>query len=83
MSLVLVPGRVNNPVPGDDEFACLNLNITTPTEVQSEDRNEGARSSLSVMVWIHGCIFIFRNYSQSFSARFKMSASSDPAQRRI
>src|SRR5690349_14360221 len=30
---VLVSGGLNDPVPGDDEFKCLNLNVTTPTEV--------------------------------------------------
>src|ERR1700722_8221321 len=27
---VLVSGGVTDPVPGDDEFKCLNLNITVP-----------------------------------------------------
>jgi carboxylesterase type B len=43
---VLVSGGVNDPVPGDDEFNCLNLNITVPKDDLS--------GSLPVMFWIHG-----------------------------
>jgi carboxylesterase type B len=48
---VLVSGGVNDPVPGDDEFECLNLNVAVPKE-SLDDRNRN--SLLPVMVWIHG-----------------------------
>jgi carboxylesterase type B len=51
--LVLVTGGVNDPVPGDDEFKCLNLNIAAPEEALK------APSVLPVMVWIHGYAFHF------------------------
>jgi carboxylesterase type B len=51
---VLVTGGVNDPVPGDDEFECLNLNITVPEECLKQFTNGHARSLLPVMVWIHG-----------------------------
>jgi carboxylesterase type B len=48
--MVLVSGGINDPLPGDDEFKCLNLNIAVPKE------SLGAQGpkSLPVMVWIHG-----------------------------
>jgi carboxylesterase type B len=49
---VLVTGGVNDPIPGDDEFKCLNLNIAVPQEAL------GTPSALPVMVWIHGYAFI-------------------------
>jgi carboxylesterase type B len=51
---VLVTGGVNDPVPGDDEFKCLNLNVAVPQEALKE------RTALPVMVWIHGyaCSFL-------------------------
>ena len=48
---VLVTGGVNDPVPGDDEFKCLNLNVAVPQEALK------AGSALPVMVWIHGYVF--------------------------
>lgn len=48
---VLVTGGVNDPVPGDDEFNCLNLNVAVPQEALN------AGSALPVMVWIHGYVF--------------------------
>lgn len=45
---VLVTGGVNDPIPGDDEFKCLNLNVAVPQEALK------TRSALPVMVWIHG-----------------------------
>jgi carboxylesterase type B len=46
---VLVTGGVNDPVPGDDEFSCLNLNVAVPQEALKTN------AALPVMVWIHGC----------------------------
>jgi carboxylesterase type B len=59
---VLVTGGVNDPIPGDDEFKCLNLNVAVPQEALR------IRSSLPVMVWIHGyafqsLIFVFNLFS--------------------
>jgi carboxylesterase type B len=51
---VLVSGGVNDPVPGDDEFKCLNLNIAVPSEVLSGRDDGQTNSRLPVMVWIHG-----------------------------
>ena len=48
---VLVTGGVNDPIPGDSEFKCLNLNVSVPEEALS------ASSALPVMVWIHGYVF--------------------------
>ena len=45
---VLVTGGVNDPVPGDDEFKCLNLNVAVPQEALKTN------AALPVMVWIHG-----------------------------
>jgi carboxylesterase type B len=50
---VLVSGGVTDPVPGDDEFSCLNLTVTVPTEALP-DRADPAKPLLPVMVWIHG-----------------------------
>jgi carboxylesterase type B len=47
--MVLVTGGTSDPVPGDDEFCCLNLNIAVPKEAIGEKPG-----SLPVMVWIHG-----------------------------
>lgn len=47
---VLVSGGTNDPVPGDHEFDCLNLNIAVPADaIQNLDQQP-----LPVMVWIHG-----------------------------
>jgi carboxylesterase type B len=51
---VLVSGGVTDPVPGDDEFNCLNLNITVPKEYLPVAENNIARPLLPVMFWIHG-----------------------------
>src|SRR5271155_3789294 len=32
---VLVSGGVTDPIPGDDEFNCLNLNVTVPQQFLS------------------------------------------------
>jgi len=54
---VLVSGGVNDPVPGDDEFKCLNLNITVP---QRSLPGAGKQSGpLPVMFWIHGYVTTF------------------------
>lgn len=50
---VLVSGGVADPSPGDDEFRCLNLNITTPVEAVPTPEDPQNRL-LPVMVWIHG-----------------------------
>lgn len=60
---VLVSGGVTDPVPGDDEFKCLNLNITAP--VEALDRN---RPLLPVMFWIHGGGF---DYGANSVARYR------------
>lgn len=46
--LVLVSGGLNDPTPGDDEFACLNLNVAVKIS------HLAATTKLPVMVWIHG-----------------------------
>lgn len=46
--MVLVSGGTNDPLPGDDEFKCLNLNIAVPKEYLKSSQ------PLPVMVWIHG-----------------------------
>lgn len=48
--MVLVSGGINDPLPGDDEFKCLNLNIAIPNESLGAQDSK----SLPVMVWIHG-----------------------------
>lgn len=47
--MVLVSGGTNDPLPGDDEFRCLNLNVAVP----KEDMGSNSKP-LPVMVWIHG-----------------------------
>jgi hypothetical protein len=51
---VLVSGSVDDPIPGDDEFQCLNLNIAVPKEALLGGGSDRAESKLPVMVWIHG-----------------------------
>ncbi|KAJ5304713.1 uncharacterized protein N7443_004373 [Penicillium atrosanguineum] len=51
--IVLVSGGTNDPLPGDDEFKCLNLNIAVPKESLESSQ------PLPVMVWIHGGGFAF------------------------
>jgi carboxylesterase type B len=50
--MVLVSGGTNDPLPGDDEFKCLNMNIAVPKEALDVDKVK----SLPVMVWIHGYV---------------------------
>lgn len=51
---VFVSGGINDPVPGDDEFKCLNLNITVPHKsLPGASKQSGL---LPVMFWIHGCV---------------------------
>jgi hypothetical protein len=45
---VLVSGGENDPTPGDDEFNCLNLNISVPESALKSGEK------LPVMFWIHG-----------------------------
>ncbi|KAF8849086.1 alpha/beta-hydrolase [Acephala macrosclerotiorum] len=59
---VLVTGDVNDPIPGDDEFKCLNLNIAVPQEALKTP------SALPVLVWIHGGAF---NYGANSVARYR------------
>jgi carboxylesterase type B len=56
---VLVSGGVNDPIPGDDEFKCLNLNICVPEEAISGYQGGSEGSKLPVMVWIHGYVLFF------------------------
>jgi carboxylesterase type B len=51
---VLVSGGSNDPTPGDDEFDCLNMNITVPKECLSYSERVDARKKIPVMFWIHG-----------------------------
>jgi carboxylesterase type B len=51
---VLVSGGMNDPTPGDDEFNCLNLNITVPRECLQHFENGHTRTKAPVMFWIHG-----------------------------
>ncbi|KAJ5757925.1 uncharacterized protein N7511_006619 [Penicillium nucicola] len=53
--MVLVAGGTNDPLPGDDEFNCLNMNIAVPQEALGA----GKAKPLPVMVWIHGGAFAF------------------------
>jgi len=52
--MVLVSGGSNDPTPGDDEFKCLNLNITVPRECLQQFENGRTKSKVPVMFWIHG-----------------------------
>lgn len=54
---VLVTGGETDPTPGDDEFKCLNLNITVPTDYLP-GRQGGKNVLLPVMVWIHGYVWL-------------------------
>ena len=47
----IIPVAIPNPDPGEDEFKCLNLNITSPDDAV---RNTNSKALLPVMVWIHG-----------------------------
>lgn len=51
---VLVSGGTNDPTPGDDEFKCLNLNITVPKECLRQMQNGHTKTRVPVMFWIHG-----------------------------
>jgi carboxylesterase type B len=50
--MVLVSGGTNDPLLGDDEFKCLNMNIAVPKEALGA----GKMKPLPVMVWIHGYV---------------------------
>lgn len=50
---VLVSGGTVDPVPGDDEFECLNLNIALPNGHLPVEHSK-PKSLLPTMVWIHG-----------------------------
>ena len=51
---VMVSGGANDATPGDDEFKCLNLNITVPSDVLLDPGNIKTIGLLPVMFWIHG-----------------------------
>lgn len=53
---VLVSGGTHDPTPGDDEFECLNLNITVPKECLSRLADGRTVKKLPVMFWIHGLV---------------------------
>jgi carboxylesterase type B len=53
---VMVSGGANDATPGDDEFKCLNLNITVPSEVLLDPGNRKTIGLLPVMFWIHGYV---------------------------
>lgn len=52
--LVLVTGGTNDPTPGDDEFGCLNLNISVPAECLDLSGTTAVKKGVPVMFWIHG-----------------------------
>lgn len=51
---VLVTGGVTDPIPGDDEFKCLSLNVAVPEQALATKIGQGDGEGLPVMVWIHG-----------------------------
>jgi carboxylesterase type B len=54
---VLVTGGESDPTPGDDEFKCLNLNVTVPKSALPQINQDPLRETLlPVMVWIHGYV---------------------------
>jgi carboxylesterase type B len=60
---VLVSGGTNDPIPGDDEFKCLNLNITVPKDYLPQSGNGSLKNKIPVMVWIHG--LVYQHYASS------------------
>ncbi|KAI1622125.1 Carboxylesterase [Exophiala viscosa] len=65
---VLVSGGTNDPTPGDDEFDCLNLNITVPRECLQQFENGHTKIKVPVMFWIHGGGF---KYGANSVARYR------------
>lgn len=53
---VLVTGGKSDPTPGDDEFKCLNLNITVPKNALLAHESSHTGQPLPVLVWIHGYV---------------------------
>lgn len=64
---VLVSGGTNDPTPGDDEFNCLNLNITVPKECLQQFENGHTQSKIPVMFWVSGFLSLFFRLHQSIS----------------
>jgi len=52
----LLPVGPKDPIVEIDEFACLNLNVTTPLEALPERGQEKATPLIPVMVWVHGYV---------------------------
>jgi carboxylesterase type B len=54
--LSLLRVALPTPVVESDEFKCLNLNITTPSEALLAKDQEAKVPLLPVMVWVHGYV---------------------------
>jgi carboxylesterase type B len=52
----IIPVAIHNPDPGEDEFQCLNLNITIPEETLQRSTSGQVSGLLPVMVWVHGYV---------------------------
>jgi carboxylesterase type B len=50
----LMTGSVPDPLPGDDEFRCLNLNIAVPGDILRQSKGSASVALVPVLVWIHG-----------------------------
>ncbi|KAK0112960.1 hypothetical protein ONS95_014676 [Cadophora gregata] len=53
----LIAANVKAPALEEDEFACLNLNISVPVNALPKPTSNDPKSLLPVMVWIHGGAF--------------------------
>lgn len=49
-----IPMQLEEPVVEADEFDCLNLNITTPTDALISKEERTSSRLLPVMIWVHG-----------------------------
>jgi carboxylesterase type B len=52
----LIQVALASPLVEADEFKCLNLNVTTPSEALPEKGQKEDSSLLPVMVWVHGYV---------------------------